>query len=113
MSKKLARKQKACTEPFGYAQESPSRSGSQSRHKYRKIVAALYERVSNSRQDFLHKLSHKLVSDSQAVIVENLNVKFASGVLLLSQVFKLSIIKQPKNLTKLVKCGVTPNRVAV
>lgn len=40
-------------------------------------------------------------------------VGFASEVLLLSQVFELSIIKQPKNLTNLVKCGVTPNRVAV
>ncbi|MGF1676552.1 MAG: RNA-guided endonuclease InsQ/TnpB family protein [Rivularia sp. (in: cyanobacteria)] len=49
--------------------------GSNSRNKYRKIVAKVYERVSNSRQDFLHKLSYKLVSDSQAVIVENLNVK--------------------------------------
>lgn len=57
--KKLARKQK----------------GSQSRNKYRRIVAKVYERVSNSRQDFLHKLSHKLVSDSQAVIVENLHIK--------------------------------------
>ena len=56
---KLARKQK----------------GSKSKNKYRKVVAKVYERVSNSRQDFLHKLSHKLVSDSQAVIVENLNVK--------------------------------------
>jgi putative transposase len=49
--------------------------GSNSRNKYRKVVAKVYERVSNSRQDFLHKLSHKLVSDSQAVIVENLYVK--------------------------------------
>ncbi|WP_339381340.1 RNA-guided endonuclease TnpB family protein [Brasilonema sp. UFV-L1] len=56
---KLARKQK----------------GSSSRFKYRKLVAKVYERVSNSRQDFLHKLSYKLVSDSQAVIVENLHVK--------------------------------------
>jgi putative transposase len=56
---KLARKQK----------------GSRSRNKYRKVVAKVYERVRNSRQDFLHKLSYKLVSDSQAVIVENLNVK--------------------------------------
>ena len=48
--------------------------GSNSRYKYRKVVAKVYERVSNSRQDFLHKLSHKLVSDSQAVIVENLHV---------------------------------------
>ena len=57
--KKLARKQK----------------GSKSRNRYRKVVAKVYERVSNSRQDFLHKLSYKLVSDSQAVIVENLNVR--------------------------------------
>jgi putative transposase len=54
---KLARKQK----------------GSKSRQKSRRIVAKVYERISNSRQDFLHKLSHKLVSDSQAVIVENLH----------------------------------------
>ncbi|NDJ21087.1 IS200/IS605 family element transposase accessory protein TnpB [Nostoc sp. B(2019)] len=57
--KKLARKQK----------------GSNSRNRYRRVVAKVYERVSNSRQDFLHKLSYKLVSDSQAVIVENLHVK--------------------------------------
>ncbi|MHC5600066.1 MAG: RNA-guided endonuclease InsQ/TnpB family protein [Nostoc sp.] len=56
---KLARKQK----------------GSNSRNRYRKTVAKVYEQVSNSRQDFLHKLSYKLVSDSQAVIVENLHVK--------------------------------------
>jgi putative transposase len=56
---KLARKQK----------------GSNSRNKYKKVVAKVYERISNSRQDFLHKLSHRLVSDSQAVIVENLHVK--------------------------------------
>jgi putative transposase len=31
--------------------------GSKSRNKARKIVAKVYERVSNSRQDFLHKLS--------------------------------------------------------
>jgi len=57
--KKLSRKQK----------------GSKSRNKYRKVVAKVYERVSNSRQDFLHKLSHRLVSVSQAVIVESLHVK--------------------------------------
>ncbi len=57
--KKLARKQ----------------NGSNSRNRCRKVVAKVYERISNSRQDFLHKLSYKLVSDSQAVIVENLHVK--------------------------------------
>jgi putative transposase len=48
--------------------------GSNSRNRYRRVIAKVYERVSNSRQDFLHKLSYKLVSDSQAVIVENLHV---------------------------------------
>jgi len=48
--------------------------GSNSRYRYRKVVAKVYERLSNSRQDFLHKLSYKLVSDSQAVIVENLHL---------------------------------------
>jgi putative transposase len=56
---KLARKQKA----------------SNSQYKYRKVVAKVYERISNSRQDFLHKLSYNFVSDSLAVIVENLHVK--------------------------------------
>ena len=56
---KLARKQK----------------GSNSRHKYRKVVARVYERVSNSRADFLHKLSQKLVNENQVVVVENLYVK--------------------------------------
>ena len=33
------------------------------------------QRVSNTRQDFLHKLSRKLVDESQVIVVENLNVK--------------------------------------
>jgi putative transposase len=49
--------------------------GSNSRSKYKKLVAKVHERVSNSRQDFLHKLSRKLVDQSQIIVVENLNVK--------------------------------------
>ncbi|MCL1471062.1 transposase [Argonema antarcticum] len=49
--------------------------GSNSRSKCRKLVAKVYERVSNSRQDFLHKLSRKLVNENQVVVVENLHVK--------------------------------------
>ena len=56
---KLARKQK----------------GSNSRNKTKKTVAKVCERVTNSRQDFLHKLSRKLVNENQVVVVENLNVK--------------------------------------
>ncbi|MEH2325818.1 MAG: RNA-guided endonuclease TnpB family protein [Nostoc sp.] len=65
-SRNLARKQKKFARKV---------KGSNSRHKHKKIVAKVHERVSNSRQDFLHKLSRKLVNDSQIIVVENLNVK--------------------------------------
>jgi putative transposase len=54
---------------------SRKKDGSKTRERQRKLVAKVHERVANTRQDFLHKLSHKLTSDSQAVIVENLHVK--------------------------------------
>ena len=57
--KKLARKQK----------------GSNTRSKARKIVARVHERISNIRQDYLHKLSRKLVDNNQVIVVENLNTK--------------------------------------
>ena len=50
-------------------------SGSKSREKARKLVARAYEKISNARQDFLHKLSRKLVNENQVIITENLNVK--------------------------------------
>ena len=49
--------------------------GSNSRKKCKRLAARVYERVSNSRQDFLHKLSRKLVNENQVVVVENLHVK--------------------------------------
>jgi putative transposase len=49
--------------------------GSNSRNKAKKTVAKVYERITKSRQDFLHKLSRKLVNENQVVVVENLNVK--------------------------------------
>ncbi|CAD5980633.1 Putative transposase in snaA-snaB intergenic region [Planktothrix tepida] len=64
--KNLARKQKKL---------SRKTKGSKSREKFRKIVAKVHEKITNSRQDFLHKLSRKLVNESQVIVVENLNVK--------------------------------------
>ncbi len=54
---------------------SRKQKGSNSRNKYRKFVAKVHERVSNSRKDFLHKLTRKLVNENQVVVVENLHVK--------------------------------------
>jgi putative transposase len=64
--KNLARKQQKL---------SRKQKGSNSRNKARKLVAKVHERISNARQDYLHKLSRKIVDKSQVVVVENLNVK--------------------------------------
>ncbi|WP_411376629.1 IS200/IS605 family element RNA-guided endonuclease TnpB [Desulfurobacterium thermolithotrophum] len=47
-------------------------------NKYRKLqqkIAKMHEKIVNQRNDFLHKLSRKIIGDNQAVIVEDLNVK--------------------------------------
>lgn len=38
-------------------------------------MASVHERLSNARQDFLHKLSRKITDESQVIVVENLNIK--------------------------------------
>ena len=35
----------------------------------------MHEKLSNARQDFLHKLSRQITDESQVVVVENLNIK--------------------------------------
>ncbi len=64
--KKLAKKQRIAAR---------KKKGSNRRKKARKIVAKVYERIGNVRQDYLHKLSRKIVDNNQVVVVENLNVK--------------------------------------
>jgi putative transposase len=49
--------------------------GKKNREKARKLVAKVHERTSNTRHDFLHKLSRKIVNNNQVVVVEQLNVK--------------------------------------
>ena len=46
--------------------------------KYSKRVAKMHEKISNQRNDFLHKLSSAIISENQAIVVEDLNV---SGML--------------------------------
>ncbi len=49
--------------------------GSKRRNKARHKVALVHEKISNQRNDFLHKLSHQLVRDNQSIFTEDLNVK--------------------------------------
>ena len=51
------------------------KKGSNNRYKARLKVAKLHARVADCRKDFLHKLSTKLVSESQAIYTETLAVK--------------------------------------
>jgi len=51
------------------------KKGSNSRNKARKLVAKVHSKISRCREDFLHKLSRKIVNDNQVIVVENLNVK--------------------------------------
>lgn len=49
--------------------------GSNSRNKARKLVARAHQRVADTRRDYLHKLSRRIVDENQIVVVEDLNVK--------------------------------------
>jgi len=57
--KKLSRKQK----------------GSNNRNKARVKVAKVHSKIVRCREDFLHKLSRKLVDENQVIVVENLAVR--------------------------------------
>lgn len=49
--------------------------GSARWEKQRKAVARIHKRISDSRSDFINKLSHKLVSEYDLINMEDLNVK--------------------------------------
>lgn len=51
------------------------RPGSANREKARSAVAVLHAAVSDTRTDFLHRLSSKIISENQVVVMEDLCVK--------------------------------------
>jgi len=53
---------------------SRKQKGSKNRDKARQTVALQHEKITNQCKDFLHKLTTKLVSENQAIVVESLNV---------------------------------------
>jgi len=48
--------------------------GSNRRHKTRLRIAKKHNRIADTRKDFLHKLSTKVVRENQSIILEDLNV---------------------------------------
>jgi putative transposase len=59
------------------AQQHLSRKtkGSNSFEKQRRKVALIYEKITNSRMDNLHKASHQLISEYDIIALEDLNIK--------------------------------------
>jgi putative transposase len=49
--------------------------GSNNRNKARKAAAKVHQKISRCREDFLHKLSRKLVDENQVIVVESLAVR--------------------------------------
>jgi putative transposase len=54
---------------------SRKKKGSKNYEKQRIKLAKLYEKLTNQRNDFLHKLSRFYVNDYDVICVENLNIK--------------------------------------
>lgn len=53
---------------------SKKKKGSNNRRKANKRVALLHEKIKNQRQDFLHKVSSRIVSENQTICLEDLAV---------------------------------------
>ncbi|MEY2984622.1 MAG: hypothetical protein RLZZ568_1239 [Cyanobacteriota bacterium] len=54
---------------------SRKQKGSQNRAKAKNQVAKVHSKIARCREDFLHKLSRKIVNENQVIAVENLNIK--------------------------------------
>lgn len=54
---------------------SKKKKGSQNRKKAKLAVAKVHSKIARCREDFLHKLSRKIVNENQVIAVENLNIK--------------------------------------
>ena len=49
--------------------------GGRNYQKKKKEIAICHEKITNSRKDYLHKISHEIVSENQVIVSENLQIK--------------------------------------
>src|SRR5699024_2052805 len=54
---------------------SRKKKGSKNRNKARIKLAKMHQKIANQRNDFLHKLSTKLINENQVIVIEDLRVK--------------------------------------
>ena len=48
---------------------------SQNYYKTKKKIALCHEKITNTRKDYLHKMSHEMISENQVIVSENLQIK--------------------------------------
>lgn len=76
LEQKLAREQKILSKRRQVAKSKERKLSESSNYQKQKLkVAKIYEKIINTRKDFLHKLSFNLVKNHDLIAVENLNVK--------------------------------------
>ena len=44
-------------------------------NKIKKKIALCHEKITNSRKDYLHKISHEIISENQVIVSENLQIQ--------------------------------------
>lgn len=44
-------------------------------YKTKKKIALCHEKITNTRKDYLHKMSHEIISENQVIVSENLQIK--------------------------------------
>lgn len=49
--------------------------GSNNYYKIKRQIALCHEKITNTRKDYLHKISHEIISESQVIVSENLQIK--------------------------------------
>jgi len=54
---------------------SAAKKGTPERQKRRKVVTRVHERIANTRRDFIHQESRKLVNRFAIIVFENLNIR--------------------------------------
>ncbi|MGP9666752.1 IS200/IS605 family element RNA-guided endonuclease TnpB [Psychrobacter sp. AOP31-A1-22] len=73
---KLAREQKILAKRRAVAKANQRKlSDSRNYQKQKVKVAKVYEKITNTRKDFLHKLSFTLIKNHDVIAIEDLNVK--------------------------------------
>ena len=73
---KLAREQKILAKRRAVAKADQRKLSDSRNYQKQKIkVAKVYERITNCRKDFLHKLSFNLIKNHDVIAIEDLNIK--------------------------------------